>query len=602
LKTVEFIKNDFTKPTPVLYKYFGSPLEVLRSKDKNTITDIDINRQINECAELTFTINLIKDRKIDYNYNELLVWFENTWFIIKEIDTDLNAYTIKCICYEFSTVLKGIYCETISQIGQTPETIFNAIMTATGMANIGFQWLGTDVDTSILRHLVADSETSVYENLVNMAKNFNGSIEFSYDISGIGYVYLRTKPITSHKFVKKEIDIKTLSITSSSTDIYSRLLATGYTDENNIVLDIQSVNNGNAILEDFSYYKAIGIPDNIIASKPQYQQLKTISDDTYTSANDLLQYAKEELAKYSKPQFTADCTIEDLSIFIDSPIEQPKINMNIKIIDKSINFIFDCLITGVERNYNNPLETKLTISNIVPYTTSFQSLQATANTVSQVVSTTNGVPTINVNYMSGILNALNTSIIGTVDNTTPSNQQSSISILFEDRRVGYPTFGAMGWGTKGLCIANELNADGTWNWKIFGNNKGFNASLIKTGILQASNGNFSFDLLNNLTHVKTQNQGTSDNQIASTQFVQNELNNRQNIIIGTITSAITVGEGNITLTINGLGVNSILVSNGNYTLNTAQIVGITNTATDTISVHYINGIAGNCKFNYTYSK
>jgi hypothetical protein len=345
LKEVTFIKDEFIKPTPILYKYKGCPLHTLRSNDENKVVDIDLTRNINECSELTFTVVTTKDRKIDYNSNELLVWFDNTWFIIKEIDTDLNGYTMKFTCYEFSTVLKGIYCETISQIGQTPETIFNAIITATGMTNMGFQWLGTDVDTSILRHLVSDSETSVYENLVNMAKNFNGSIEFSYDKDGKGYVYLRTQPITSHKFVKKEIDIKTLSITSSSSDIYSRLLATGYTDENGIVLDVQSVNNGKSILEDYSYYKAIGIPDNIITSNPQYQQIKTISDDTYTDANDLLQYAKEELAKYSKPQFTADCTIEDLSIFIDSPIEQPKINMNLRIIDKSINFIFDCLIT-----------------------------------------------------------------------------------------------------------------------------------------------------------------------------------------------------------------------------------------------------------------
>jgi hypothetical protein len=65
MKVIEFIKNDFTRPTPVLYKYFGYPLEILRSNDENTITDIDVTRSINECAELTFTINLTKDRKID---------------------------------------------------------------------------------------------------------------------------------------------------------------------------------------------------------------------------------------------------------------------------------------------------------------------------------------------------------------------------------------------------------------------------------------------------------------------------------------------------------------------------------------------------------
>jgi hypothetical protein len=275
--------------------------------------------------------------------------------------------------------------------------------------------------------------------------------------------------------------------------------------------------------------------------------------------------------------------------------------MNLRIIDKSINFIFDCLITGVERNYNNPLETKLTISNIVPYTTSFQSLQATANTVSQVISTTNGTPTINVNYMAGTLNALNTSFIGTVDLNTPSDKQSTISILFEDRRVGYQTFGAIGFGTKGLCIANELNTDGTWNWQTFGTPKGFNADLIKTGILKSNDGSFFIDLSNNLTHVVTQNIGTKDNQIASTEFVQNEINAKKTIV-ETKTIPITASGSSVNLTITGLGMNPPIVINGDYSLNTAQVLGIKNVSTDVIEIHYINAMDGNCKFNYSYSK
>jgi hypothetical protein len=275
--------------------------------------------------------------------------------------------------------------------------------------------------------------------------------------------------------------------------------------------------------------------------------------------------------------------------------------MSLKIIDKSINFVFDCLITGIERNYNNPTETKLTISNVIPYSTSFQSLQATSTVVSKVISTTNGVPTVNVNYASGILNAQNTSLVGTVDSNTPSDKQSTISILFEDRRIGYPTYGALGIGTKGLCIAKELNVDGTWKWQIFGDVNGFNASLIKTGILKSNNDEFSFDLVNNLTHVKTQMQGTKDNQVASTEFVQNEIEAKKTIV-GTITTSLLNTSGDIDLTIAGVGINPIIMINGDYVNNTAQVVGVNNKSTDVITVHYINATVGNCKFNYTYSK
>lgn len=615
MKTISFFKEKFSKPSPILYKYKGCPLNSLASRDFNKAYDITVTENINECRELSFSIPITKDKKLDYNSNELMIFFDEVFYIIKEIDSDLNAYVMNVTCQELSTTLKNTYCETISQIGQTAQTIFNSIISATGYTSIGFQWLGTDIPNTTLRHLIADSEVSVYENIVNLAKNFNSSVEFSYDVQGIGYVFIRSQSIDTHKFIKKNIDIKSLSITSSSSEIYTRLFPTGSTSEDGIVLDIQSVNGGKSILEDTSYYKSIGIPDDVIANNPQYRQIKTISDDTYTDAPSLLAYAKEELSKYSKPQFSAECQIEDLSVYTDSPIEMPRINMSVKIIDKNIGFVFDCLITGIERNYNNPLETKLTISNIIPYSTSFQSLQATTTTVSRIITTTNGSPTVNVSYASGNLNALNTSLTGSVDLTTQSDKQSTLAILFEDKRIGYPTYGAMGFGTKGLCIANTLKVDGTWDWKTFGTSSGFNASLVKTGILSTNNGQISIDLLNNsfnflnklysnngLINVPTQLLTTNDKQIANTEFVTNKLNERQNVIVGTMTNAITIGNESIDLTITGLGINPIVVTNGDYSINTAQILGVKNLSTDIVTVYYTNAIGGNCKFNFTYSK
>ena len=54
--------------------------------------------------------------------------------------------------------------------------------------------------------------------------------------------------------------------------------------------------------------------------------------------------------------------------------------------DKDIDFILGCRITGVERDYDNPLETKITISNLVRYDTFFQKLEHSANTTDKIVS------------------------------------------------------------------------------------------------------------------------------------------------------------------------------------------------------------------------
>lgn len=675
MKSIEFIKDEFSKANPILYTYKGHPEVSLVSKDMNTATDITLTTAINECSQLTFSVPFTKDRKLDNSSVEKLIYFSGIYFIIKEIVIeDSSTKTIKVTATEISTSLKGILCEEISQIGATAQTIFNAIISATKFTDIGFEWLGTDVPDTTLRHLIADSGVSAYENLVSLASVFNGSIEFSYSKEGIGYVYLRTKYIASHKFIKKDIDLKSLTVTFKSDQIFTKIFPTGYTDEYGIVLDIQDVNDGQSILSDYSYYKSIGIPDDIIARDPQYQQYKTLQDDTYTDSASLLTYAKEELSKCCKPQIEADVEISDLAIYIDSPIETPKINMLLKVIDKSVGYVFDCQITGVERNYNNPFDIKLTVSNIINYSTAIQSLQYSSNIVNSVVSTTNGTPTVNTNYLSGTIDALKTSLIGTVDLTTPESSQSTLAILFEDKRIGYPTYGAMGFGTKGLCIANSLKVDGTWDWKTFGDVNGFNASLIKTGILKdldeqtwvnMNNGDFSF--LNNKLYsengvikVPTQALNTKDKQIANTEFVTNaianlvnsapstldtlnelanalgddpnfattvtntlalktnntdetrttndktvtgainELNARQNIVVDTITSAIAVGTGNITITISGLGTNPIVVTNGDYELNTAQILGVKNINVDTIIIYYSNGIDGNCKFNFIY--
>jgi hypothetical protein len=61
-----------------------------------------------------------------------------------------------------------------------------------------------------------------------------------------------------------------------------------------------------------------------------------------------------------------------------------------------------------------------------------------------------------------------------------------------------------------LCIANSLKVDGTWDWKTFGTSSGFNASLIKTGILKSNNEaswlnmtDGSFSLLNGILYNNT---------------------------------------------------------------------------------------------------
>lgn len=386
MNRIENIKQEFLKPVPILYTYKGHIEQSLVSKDFNKAVDIVLTENINEVKQLTFNIPLSEERKLDHNSLEKLVYFNGIYFIIKEINEDSDNKTIKVSAEEICTALKTVYCENVTRIGATPRSIFDAIISATKFTNLGYIWLGTDVSDGVYRHVVTESETSCYENLIALAKIFDGHIEFSYDESGQGYVYLRTKPIETGKFIKKDIEMKSLNITASSKDLFTKYFPTGKTDDYSITLDVQSVNNGESIMKDYSYYQNLGIPDEIIINDPLYNSLRTFNDDSYIDATDLLNVSKQELKKCSQPIFEAEVGMSDFSVFEDSPIEAPKIGMILHCVDKSIDFIFDCTIVGIERPYSNPADVKIQISNVIKYDTNQQNISHTIDTVNKVTS------------------------------------------------------------------------------------------------------------------------------------------------------------------------------------------------------------------------
>lgn len=384
MRELEEIKRT---PVPITCTYDGKLEQSLVNRDiYSSATNIETKEEINQVKELSFILPFNKDRLLDYGSNEKRIYFDDIIYIIKEMVFDDANMTIKVSCEEICTTLKLIKCENICEIGKTPKQIFEAIVTASKM-DIGYKWLGTDVPDTIFRHLQTESETSCYENLIQLASVFNGNIEFSYNEQGQGYVFLRSKSIKTGKFFKKGVDLKSLSVTYDSKDLCSKIYATGYTDDNGITLDIQSVNGGNSLLCDYSYFRSLGIPEDILLSEPQYNGIKEFNDDKYVDANDLLQAAKEELAKCCRPKITAEVSISDLSQIVGSPVEKLMIGMDIQLINKELEYIFDCFITGIERNYTNPLDTKLTISNDIPYRTYIQDTSKAIDTVGQITTT-----------------------------------------------------------------------------------------------------------------------------------------------------------------------------------------------------------------------
>lgn len=382
------IKNIYTKPRPMLYLYRGMPETSLVSRNFNSAKNITLNCQMNEVSTLSFEIPFTIDRKISVDDCEKLVKFEGEYYIIKTINTeDAEVSNMKISCQHESSELKGVYCEYIELIGASPKEMFDKIMSSTmHPVDTGYKWAGTDVDETKKRHLITSSEQSVYQNLVEMAEVFNGWLEFYTDENEVKWIFLRTKSIDSGKWIKKGLDMKSLNITYSSDEIFTRLYPTGASDTlTGEPLNIMEVNpTGKSYIENYSYYIAKGIPTSIIDKEPKYQQLKTMNCSDYTDAKDLYEYSLEELEKCCYPQLDATLTMKDLSIYVDSLDDPPMIGYDIKCVDKEIDFILGCRITGVERDYNDPLETKITISNLVRYDTFFQKIEHSSTVTDKV--------------------------------------------------------------------------------------------------------------------------------------------------------------------------------------------------------------------------
>jgi len=449
-------------------------------------------------------------------------------------------------------------------VSKTPEEIFNAIMVSSKNVNLVglYKWAGTDiVDTR--RIIQTEDGVSVFENLLTMCEKFNKAwIEMSTDETGQKWIYLRSKPINNGKFIRKGQGLKSLDITFDTSSIFTRMYGYGENDvDTGNPIEFIGINpEGKAYAENISYFLAKGMTKEEIYASPRCVQETDYTDSSITSKEELFRITKEELAKVCVPNVQGHIEISDFSAYENSSVTEPMIGEQIIVIDQDISYNIPVQIQSIERKYTeNPFDVTIDISNTIKYNSILRDLQHTADTV------------------------------------------KSTTVITNDGKIGINT--------------SVLNGS-------------VDASLVKTGILKDLNGNFSFDLTTGQTNVLTQPLNTKDKQIANTEFVSNalglkandidnnrttisktvtgainELNARQNnVVVGAITTPITVGTGNTQLAINGLGNNPIIVTNGDYSLNTAQILGVKNIATDTVIVFYSNAIEGNCKFNYTYSK
>ncbi|MCM3628809.1 phage tail protein [Paenibacillus glycanilyticus] len=161
--------------------------------------------------------------------------------------------------------------------------------------------------------------------------------------------------------------------------------------------------------------------------------------------------------------------------------------------DEDLDIVVTARIVEYERYPFDPSKSRVTLANFLPsLSDTVTKLQESSNIIDRV---TTGGGKLNSSWIEGKINTLKNQLIASGSYAT-SDVLDNQGFLLENTDENSPDYGALYLGPGIFAIASE-KINGDWNWQTFGTGKGFTASLVRTGILEASliriNSSTSFD-------------------------------------------------------------------------------------------------------------
>lgn len=401
------IKREYIDPRLMMYATKEKRWKLIQH-----IFDVETIECTNNVWQLNFKMSLIDDQANNFKENgcEYYVRFlpKNEFYIVKDIELDKDGSgTIAFTCYREEIVLKGIYCECLNEIAKTPEELFSSILTNAKSIDLKKQyiWKGTDVPSNKLRSIKSDDEATVWDNMLTLAEKFEGWWEFITEIDENEnvkrYVYLRTQPIDHCYMVRDEKNLQRLNIKYNTDNIVTRMYGYGANDKiTNRPINILNVNPAKkSYVESYDYFrKAKNMNDEEILNDPACLQEGIFRDENIVNEEDLYKATLEELKKRCVPEVSGSIEMADLyDIYGDMYLEdgtQMKLNIGekVKVINEDINYIFDCMVTKINRYYGNEniFHSPIEISNITTkFSNPLQDIIDNNKTVDRITDTEN---------------------------------------------------------------------------------------------------------------------------------------------------------------------------------------------------------------------
>ena len=459
------LKIEFQKPKLTLCNTNYKPLGILTNKTHMSAYNVTLTSKVNETPCLSFDIPL--GGLIDNDSTELLIKHKNDYFVIKNISmTSGDKSSVTVNAEHIACELKGIvvaYFEDL--IGESPENMWEVVATNCSMPEViknRYVFETNIVDT--YRYLSGEDEKSVYEYLIDIAEQFEACLLFSTDADGIIHIKLLYGDIDRGKFIRKGKDLKQLNLNFSTDSLFTKVTPFGATGDDGIELTIMDVNNGKSYITNYDYYLAKGMTIEEIQNNPLCNQECIYRNTDIIDAEELLRLGREELDRLSKPIVSGTIETIDLNVFEGGLYLSPILCEKIIVIDKDINYSISCKITEIEFTYDNPLESKIGISNVVKYSTTLKDLVQNSEAISSIITNgNNGRPNLNASKVKGLIDGHIAQLKYSMENSV--SDVTDAVILFECRAVGDAMFGALAIGSRGILISTELDEiTNQWVW------------------------------------------------------------------------------------------------------------------------------------------
>ena len=430
------LKIEFQKPKLTLCNTNYTPLGILTNKTHMSAHNVTLTSKVNETPCLSFDIPL--GGLIDNNSTELLIKHKNDYYVIKNISmTSGDTSSVTVNAEHIACELKGIvvsYFEDL--IGESPENMWKTVTTNCSMPEVikSIYIFETNiVDT--YRYLSGKDEKSVYEHLIDIAEQFEACLLFATDADGKIHIKLLYGDIDRGKFIRKGKDLKQLNLNFSTDSLFTKLTPFGATSDDGIELTIIDVNNGKSYITNYDYYLAKGMTAEEIRNNPLCNQECVYRNADIVDAKNLLRLGRQELDKLSKPIVNGTIEAIDLNVFEGSLYLSPILCEKIIVIDKDINYSISCKITEIEFTYDNPLESKIGISNVVRYSTALKDLIKNSEAIGEILTNgLNGRPNLNASKVKGLIDGHIAQLKYSMENNI--TDVTDAVILFENRIEG----------------------------------------------------------------------------------------------------------------------------------------------------------------------